>query len=1015
MALVRHPNLQRASGKYLAGATVTAITNRDTEAAADAYVDEAGSGPVSYPVTSGAEGELDIWVPVGSYESEFGDDSVDTPAVWEAISGEEIANMLTTEDIAGFPDYVFSPLTYGGDPTGVADSTTAIQAALDAAAAVDGTVHLGNGTAVWKYTSQLTMDSGVRITSSGGGGRSGVGSARLRYAGTGSTAAFMVSGKQRVEIDHVWFEYSDTGFTGPLVYLNGSTPDIINAHVHHCAFRSQSGLATLTADCGLRLHKVIISTVSECSFNGFANNCLQLGKPETGASYINEVTVRNCTFNDIANHDRGQICINSGDMEATVIDGCSFEGASPNNIVPIRGANFSDGDTHDNLIYQLTVRNCWSGDAGGAGPDNSFARGLNGLGDFGPVVFKDNFIDPSAGTSPAITAGDNGCAFVAVGNHVTQTPMFGTNGEVGSVYRFFAAYNRSPEGMFDTADPPTEYTDLSRSQSHLAGYVGIPNHADFDDMATWKTTDTLVARQPRSRFARLSHVRPDMRRLYARRRDGEQSRPAGRAGEQRRRGSDDRRDHAGAIREGQRRWRRVQRHGADRQADRHRREGRQRGARGLGDQARQPRPDHGRDIMTPLVVTPGPLTVSEIAHLDLSDGQTSLDLLGDPPWGLYLVEFTPPVVPRENTYALAPEGQRRIRSRPQNAVGNARVRIDRQEESSATFATDINALQMMVESAHKRKGTLTFEPPNLDEVTYDLESCQITEAPADGPRMSKRMQEFVIEFECRPYGRLATETLLTDEPLTGPIDGVEIPTINGHVDALAELTVTDSSSANADFVEFGIGQQGYDPDAELFVDVNDATAITDEPTVCASTGTLTHGGRQKIAAVLDTAEDDVWVRLAWRLAAGAFSYGRWIEVTPPDERELTLAVVEIGDASSWIAQIEAFQGDGTGTLNVGQIYIIPAEVCGRVRAAGDQHALDSSHSAVFTHEGATSHGARHPLDGDTLRIPASTASELASILVVRRRLNDIDAGEESDGRGADVTVDLEITPRVALY
>ena len=98
---------------------------------------------------------------------------------------------------------------------------------------------------------------------------------------------------------------------------------------------------------------------------------------------------------------------------------------------------------------------------------------------------------------------------------------------------------------------------------------------------------------------------------------------------------------------------------------------------------------------------------------------------------------------------------------------------------------------MMVESAHKRKGTLTFEPPNVEEVTYDLESCQITEAPADGPRMTQRMQEFVIEFECRPYGRLATETLLTDEPLAGPIDGVEIPTVNGHVDALAELTITD--------------------------------------------------------------------------------------------------------------------------------------------------------------------------------------------------------------------------------
>ena len=58
---------------------------------------------------------------------------------------------------------------------------------------------------------------------------------------------------------------------------------------------------------------------------------------------------------------------------------------------------------------------------------------------------------------------------------------------------------------------------------------------------------------------------------------------------------------------------------------------------------------------------------------------------------------------------------------------------------------------------------------------------------------------------------------------------------------------------------------------------------------------------------------------------------------------------------------------------------------------------------------------RTRLDGDTLRIPASTAADHLSLLVVRRRLYDIDSGLESAGRGADVTVDLEITPRVALY
>jgi hypothetical protein len=445
--------------------------------------------------------------------------------------------------------------------------------------------------------------------------------------------------------------------------------------------------------------------------------------------------------------------------------------------------------------------------------------------------------------------------------------------------------------------------------------------------------------------------------------------------------------------------------------------------------------------MTPLVVTPGPLSVSEIAHLDLSDGQTSLDLLGDPPWGLYLVEFTPPVVARENTYVPGPEGQRRVRSRPQNAVGSARVRIDRQEESSASFADDIDALQMMVESAHKRKGTLTFEPPNLDEVTYDIESCQITEAPADGPRMTKRMQEFVIEFECRPYGRLATIIAWTSQSLSGPLAAAEIDAadVPGHVDALAELTLTDTSSEDANFVEFGVGQQGYDPDAGLLIDDTEmdvsgdfvgtqtgtdpvTTALTTTSVPCCGTPAQTMGGRQKIAALVHSDADDVWLRFSWRLDEGPRAYGRWIELRAGATLEPTVAVIDVGDATRWHGRFDAFVGSGTATLLIHGAYVIPAEICGRVRDPGiDDHALYADQAVRFTHEGVyreDSNGdqfARHRLDGDALRIPAATAAGLPSLLVVRRRLNDVDAGEESAGRESNLTARLEITPRVALY
>ena len=257
----------------------------------------------------------------------------------------------------------------------------------------------------------------------------------------------------------------------------------------------------------------------------------------------------------------------------------------------------------------------------------------------------------------------------------------------------------------------------------------------------------------------------------------------------------------------------------------------------------------------------------------------------------------------------------------------------------------------MVESAHKRKGTLRFLPPNGQEVTYDLESCQLTEATMDGPAMTQRRLEWVVEFECLPWGRLESVTAWEDRALAGPIDGTEIDAsdMDGHVDALATLTLTDSSGESADFVEFGIGQQGYDPDAPLLIDVDDLILggfagtqpggagtqveidLTETPIACCGTGNQPHGGRQKIAAQLRTDDEDVFCRLAYKLDEGAPTYGRWIEIPASGSFcELTLAVIEIGDATRWEAQLEAFSAEDA-TLFVRDWYIIPAEVCGRIR------------------------------------------------------------------------------------
>jgi hypothetical protein len=465
------------------------VYDRGTTDEVTGYTTETGSTTVTYPLVSNVEGQYTAWYEFGQYDLYSPDDTINSSMAWDAIPAGASSG-------GGGGSSGFYPGDYGGDPTGTSDSTTAIQDALDAAAAVDGTVNLGTGDAIWKYSSQLTIDSAVRLTSDAAGGRGGSGKATLRFTGTGTSSAFLVNGKQRLEIDHVEFDYNNTGFTGPLFLAYGEPSDIINMHVHHCDFRAISGIATLSAACLMQLHNVIFSKISECSFNGAADNLIRIGRVD-GSSYCNGVTITDCAFNDTANEDRGQICIYAGDVEALLIQGCGFEGASPNNLTPIRGANSDDAeDTRTNLIYSMTVRNCWSGDAGGAGPDNGFALGLNGQADFGPIVFQDNFIAPSGGT--AVTAGQTGAAFVFIGNHQTQGILSGSGGWGGG-YKALYLYNSVGGGevpvndsLFAIGDEPTAYSRLGQADTHVTGRLGVAHHVDFDDLTTWPTDETMV-------------------------------------------------------------------------------------------------------------------------------------------------------------------------------------------------------------------------------------------------------------------------------------------------------------------------------------------------------------------------------------------------------------------------------------------------------------------------------------------------------------------------------------------
>ena len=433
---------------------------------------------------------------------------------------------------------------------------------------------------------------------------------------------------------------------------------------------------------------------------------------------------------------------------------------------------------------------------------------------------------------------------------------------------------------------------------------------------------------------------------------------------------------------------------------------------------------------------PGPLPPAD-GELVLSDGIRERDLLYPTALYVYVVEFAPPVVPRENTYATTAdsEGQKRIRSKGQNAVGSMLVRVDRMVSGSAEgFLSDLDDLQDLIESAHKRKGELRFVPPvdGAEQVTYDIESIQVTDAPMPGADLRRLRQEFTIEIEVKPNGRLEDATVWSDVGFNGPIDGVLIEDIPGNVDALAELTLEDTSTEAADFVEFGLIQDGYNAAAALRINEDDwnlfdgtqpggsgtpiEIALTDETVeVCGFSGDV-NGGPQKVVVQARTPDEGVWVRLSWRILSGNRSYGRWQPVPAIDAMcEINMAVVDIGDADNWDARVEAFS-EATGDLSIREAFVIPVQRNGRARAGNQAPAFDAGGRVKFTSEGAFrgSLDSKVLLDGDVLRIPPATNSGLPSFLVVRRRLNDVDAGLEAAGLSSDLLGTLVITPRVAL-
>jgi hypothetical protein len=183
--------------------------------------------------------------------------------------------------------------------------------------------------------------------------------------------------------------------------------------------------------------------------------------------------------------------------------------------------------------------------------------------------------------------------------------------------------------------------------------------------------------------------------------------------------------------------------------------------------------------------------------LVLSDGTRSFDLLGDTAL-IYVRDggFTLPVVSNENTYAEGSdsEGRSRVRYRATNSEAGS-ITVYFRGTTNALFRDAIDDLQELVVSANANKGTLAYTPPNGVEVTYDLESIQVTDMPQDGVALKNRHGEATISFEVKPFGRLASERLNVQDTYQEQVTALS-PSIFLPLGASAGLTDLSGNARN---------------------------------------------------------------------------------------------------------------------------------------------------------------------------------------------------------------------------
>jgi hypothetical protein len=265
---------------------------------------------------------------------------------------------------------------------------------------------------------------------------------------------------------------------------------------------------------------------------------------------------------------------------------------------------------------------------------------------------------------------------------------------------------------------------------------------------------------------------------------------------------------------------------------------------------------------------------------------------------------------------------------------------------AATLYTNWDLIQDLFVQANRKKGGIIETLPDGEPITYLIESIHITAVSED--HVPRKLIRIEFEFACRPYGLLAPIQLVVGHALNGPVDAIDLAAVPGHVDALADVELTDISGQARRDIEWGIAEK-YAPTDPMIIDqvafnTTGFAGFHFGPVVTCQTDTnwiaafgidpQQHIGRYRIKLRVAFTSLNGAVRLIWQKGNGEYRCN-YDNINRPtlagQQMEVDLGVIE--SESSWRGRIEIMGLNGIAgeTTNFFKIIVMPADRRGRTR------------------------------------------------------------------------------------